>query len=81
VDDYRLYNSFPLSLFTPTQLLFRGHKIKVTHAPEPDEIVWENLEISSTAKISRRIFSGIVAFLLMLAGRAMFPPSSPLSHL
>ena len=31
----------------PSQLKFRGCKIQVTHAPEPDEIVWENLEVKS----------------------------------
>jgi hypothetical protein len=47
VDDYRFYNTFPFSYFMPSQLKFRGEQIKVTHAPEPDEIVWENLEVTS----------------------------------
>jgi hypothetical protein len=29
----------------PKKMMFRGRRIKVSHAPEPDEIMWENLEV------------------------------------
>lgn len=53
MEDYKHYRGFPWTLFYPAELLFRprvgqgdepqAHKLKVTQAPEPDEILWENL--------------------------------------
>jgi hypothetical protein len=31
----------------PKKMMFRGRRIKVSHAPEPDEIMWENLEVGA----------------------------------
>lgn len=34
-----------MKLLMPSRLKFRGNFLKVTRGPEPDEIVWENLEV------------------------------------
>lgn len=67
IEDYAKYSKFPFSLFYPKELKFRGHRIKVRKAPEPDEIVWENLEVSKGRKIFYRARTNFVTFLLVLA--------------
>ena len=66
IEDSRLYSSFPFNLcFYPQKLRFRGHKLLVMKAPEPDEIVWENLEISYLSKYFRRTRTGFITFILL----------------
>jgi hypothetical protein len=43
VSDYRKYAKFPYSLFEPPELQFHGCTIHVEPAPEPDQILWENI--------------------------------------
>jgi len=49
MEDYAVYNAFPYSLLAwlrfPAKLKFRGCRIKVEKAPEPDQLIWENLEV------------------------------------
>lgn len=45
LEDYKYYNFFPLYLFYPTEMKFRGRHLKVQKAPEPEQILWENLEV------------------------------------
>lgn len=45
IEDYSKYSSFPYSFFYPENLKFKGKKLKVTRALEPDQILWENLEV------------------------------------
>mmetsp|Transcript_15197 Transcript_15197/g.22859 ORF Transcript_15197/g.22859 Transcript_15197/m.22859 type:complete len:1310 (+) Transcript_15197:270-4199(+) len=70
LEDYSHYNSYPFKLFTPKKMIFRGRHITVTHSPEPDEIVWENLEISKRTKMYRRMLTAVYAFILLLIGFA-----------
>ena len=73
IEDYRTYSVFPRVLLYPSQLKFRGHRIHVTQAQEPDSIVWENLEVSWLMKSMCRartvllcVFFVIVAFVIDL---------------
>lgn len=66
LEDYERYNSLPYSLFYPKQLMYRGYKIHVHRAPEPDQIVWENLEISKTRKLYMRGRTAIIAVVLVI---------------
>ena len=55
--DYHLWSSFPRVLVAwclyPKPMLFRGKRLTVTAAPEPDEVVWENLEITNVSRFFR----------------------------
>ena len=64
--DYSRYSTFPWSLFYPEELKFKGRKIAVTKAPEPDQILWEHLEISSTSKAIVRVRTAIITILLTI---------------
>jgi hypothetical protein len=66
LEDYEKYASLPYSLFYPKKLMYRGHKLKVTKAPEPDQIVWENLEIPLPKKIWMRSRTAIFVLLLVI---------------
>lgn len=68
IEDYRLYESFPYSLFTPSCLKFQGHKLTISRGPEPDEILWENVEVASWRKLLHRMLTALVAALLLLLG-------------
>ena len=51
----------------PKTLRFRGlHALKVSPAPEPSNIIWQNLDTSSCEKFVRR-FLGVVAVLVSIA--------------
>lgn len=90
IEDYTTYGSYPMKLLMPSRLKFKGNFLKVTRGPEPDEIVWENLEvpllesssillfahqISPTTKVLHRFFTAIAAILLLLIG--LYPPWQP----
>ncbi|RYY88735.1 hypothetical protein EON63_01910 [archaeon] len=66
VRDYEKYMHFPMSLIYPDHLKFRGNKIKVTKASEPDQIVWENLEIPFSRKFYLRLRTHAVTFILVV---------------
>jgi hypothetical protein len=66
IEDFERYSSFPWSLCYPQAMKFKGRKLKVKKAPEPDEIVWENIEIGSLTRAFYRINTGIVSFILLL---------------
>jgi phosphatidylserine synthase len=38
----------------------------VSKAKEPDEIVWENLEVSNLKKYSRRFLTTVVCFMIII---------------
>mmetsp|Transcript_16932 Transcript_16932/g.25540 ORF Transcript_16932/g.25540 Transcript_16932/m.25540 type:complete len:1258 (+) Transcript_16932:167-3940(+) len=71
LDDYSTFNLFPFKIFMPGKMMFRGHRITVTQACEPDEIVWENLEVSSVRKMARRAISAVFALCLLIVGFAI----------
>ena len=48
--------------------LYEGHYIKVSKAPEPSDIQWENLSASSKIKAIRRFTTLIVASILIVIG-------------
>eukprot|EP00904_Undaria_pinnatifida_P003525 jgi/Undpi1/13173/HiC_scaffold_8.g02835.m1 len=63
-----------LSVFKkyPKELKFEGiHKLKVVKAPEPDNIIWENLEFSKTKRYFRQNVTGLVSFALLLIAFAL----------
>jgi len=66
LEDYEKYEHYPYSLFYPGKLMFRGKKILVSPAPEPDQIVWENLEVGRLAKFYKRTRTSIITVLLVV---------------
>jgi len=68
IEDYRMYETFPYSLFTPSCMKFRGKKLRVSRGPEPDEVLWEHVEVADWRKFLHRLFTAIVAVLLLLVG-------------
>lgn len=68
VSDYTKYSRFPWSICYPDRLLFLGKRLIVTRAPEPDEVIWENLEVSSTLKAFYRIRNIIFTVVFLIIG-------------
>ena len=67
VEDFEHYSKFPRNIFFyPPKLKFRGYRLNVKKAPEPDEIVWENLEIPYYTKLFRRTRTSVLSFLLLI---------------
>ena len=66
LEDYERYNSLPYSLFYPQPLMFRGNKLRVVPAPEPDHIVWENLELSGASKFYKRARTALITIALVI---------------
>lgn len=71
LEDYQGYSKFPWNLCYPAEMKFRGTRVTVEAAPEPDEIIWENLEITPSKKFCSRVFSFIVTFIFIVIGFAI----------
>ncbi|RHY28573.1 hypothetical protein DYB32_005869 [Aphanomyces invadans] len=70
--DYRTSHSWWKRWFQPTALRFRGmHALKVSAAPEPSNIVWENLETSAVERFARRSLTNVVTFVLLIVSCAI----------
>lgn len=68
VEDYAKFSGFPWKYCMPEQMLFRGHRITVSKAPEPDEVLWENLEISFWVKLGKRALTAAITIVLLIIG-------------
>lgn len=55
-----------MSMFYPERLSFRGCHILVRQAPEPDQIVWENLEVPKRKKMYLRFRTAVITAGLVL---------------
>ena len=66
IEDYRTFDSFPMTLVTPSELKLRGHTIQVKQAPQPDEMIWENLEVTETQKRMRRLRTSLYTLILLI---------------
>jgi hypothetical protein len=66
VEDYAAFSTFPRVLCYPSRLKFRGHRIRVHHAPQPDSIIWENLEVPKPLKRLRRARTVVLAIIAVL---------------
>ena len=71
IEDYEKYSAFPRSIFFPDRLKFRGHRIKVRQAPQPDSIVWENLEVPRWQKRLKRARTLVLVIVLVLVAFAI----------
>lgn len=52
--------------FQLKELKFRGCRISVSRAPEPDSVVWENLEVSKWAKWLKRGRTSLIGLVLLV---------------
>jgi len=68
VEDYATYNEFFLlsKFYFPAPLKLNNRVIQVVQAPGPEEVNFENLEVSSLSKFLRRLRTAFVALLLMV---------------
>lgn len=76
IEDFARYSQFPFNLFYPEELKFNGHKLHVKKAPEPDEILWENLETTTAEKWRRQTLTAVVTVLCLLLGFIIILQSS-----
>lgn len=68
IEDYRMYDSMFYRFFMPSCLKFKGKKLRVSPGPEPDEVLWENVEVAEWRKFLHRQWTAIVAIMLLLLG-------------
>ncbi|KAJ0399857.1 hypothetical protein P43SY_000425 [Pythium insidiosum] len=68
LQDYRGSTSWLLRRFQPALLRFRGGAcpLVVTPAPEPSNILWENLDVTDRERFYRRSLTNLVTLLLLL---------------
>eukprot|EP01033_Poteriospumella_lacustris_P009693 gene9693-6936_t len=66
LEDYAAFSRLPLSLFYPPQLRIQGRRPRVRRAPEPDQILFENLEYSDALKRLLALRTALVTALLLL---------------
>ncbi|ETW05319.1 hypothetical protein H310_04271 [Aphanomyces invadans] len=72
VCDYRTSTKWYARYFQPKSLRFHGiHRLIVEPAPEPSDIIWENLEVSTRQRRLRRAVTNLIAFLLLLLSCAI----------
>ncbi len=50
----------------PDRLRINGHKLRVSQAPEPSTIIWENIEIKERSRFGRKCLTTFVASLAIL---------------
>jgi hypothetical protein len=50
----------------PKRLHFKGKRLKLSQAPEPSTIIWENLEFSPTSRFGRKCLTTFIASLAVL---------------
>ncbi|KAE9322116.1 hypothetical protein PR003_g17308 [Phytophthora rubi] len=73
LQDYRRSHQWLPRKFQPKALRFRDGKFPLTvlPAPEPSNILWENLEVTSRSRRIRRSFTNSVTFVLLLISGAV----------
>ncbi|RLN84298.1 hypothetical protein BBJ28_00007260 [Nothophytophthora sp. Chile5] len=73
LQDYRHSDRGLTRRFQPKSLRFRDgkHALKVLPAPEPSNILWENLEVTPRSRRLRRGLTNFVTFLLLLVSGAI----------
>ncbi|EQC29806.1 hypothetical protein SDRG_12352 [Saprolegnia diclina VS20] len=70
--DYRTSQYSLARRFQPKELRFQGtHALWVQQAPEPSNIIWENLEVPVRERRLRRYLTNFVTFLLLLVSCAV----------
>ncbi|KDO25312.1 hypothetical protein SPRG_09142 [Saprolegnia parasitica CBS 223.65] len=70
--DYRTSQYSLARRFQPKELRFQGtHALWVQQAPEPSNIIWENLEVPVRERRFRRYVTNFVTFLLLLVSCAV----------
>ncbi len=71
VEDYRFYSTFPYNIVYPSRLKLRGYKLNVIQAPQPDDIVWESIEMTNRTKFFRRSITGVLVAMFILLNYAI----------
>jgi RNA recognition motif-containing protein len=72
VEDHAFWSYFPMRLCYPRKMLFKGRVLHVTKAPEPDQIVWENIEIGRTQKMLARTRTIVLIIAVLIVVYALF---------
>ncbi|GLD98923.1 hypothetical protein PINS_up007641 [Pythium insidiosum] len=73
LQDYRGSTSWLLRRWQPALLRFRDGQcpLVVTPAPEPSDILWENLDVTDRERFYRRSLTNLVTLLLLLVSAAI----------
>ncbi len=76
LQDYgRYYNWLKRTLFQPKFMCFhkdgKYYPLQVKRAPEPDDVTWENLEITLTSRNIRRAITAFLTLILILVSFAL----------
>lgn len=80
LEDYNHYSSFPFNLCYPKELKIRGYRPHITRAPEPEQIIWENLEASHAHRFCGKLRSCAAIFSLLLASLVILVLASNTRH-
>ena len=76
LEDYSRYSRFPFNLLYPKELKLNGHRLHISRALEPDQIIYENLEKSEFWRSCLKFRTAIVTAMLMFVSFLMILAAS-----
>lgn len=66
LEDHQQYAHWPFRLFYPQVLCIRSHKLQVQAAPEPDQLLWEHLEVAPWTAFRLRLRTLLITVVLVI---------------
>lgn len=72
IEDHAYYSYYPMRWCCPKQMLFKGRLLSVKRAPEPDQVVWENIEVGPIQKTLARLRTLLEIIVLLIVVYALF---------
>lgn len=64
MNEHKLYDH---GIFHPKEFESLGHKLTISHAPEPNDIIWENLGANTCCRFFKALLIYSVAIVLVFA--------------
>lgn len=72
IEDFSFYSYYPMRLFAPKKMLFKGRVLTVKRAPEPDQVLWENIEVGPIQRTLGRLWTLLEVLVVFIVVYALF---------
>lgn len=72
MEDFSFFSYYPMRLFAPKKMFFKGRLLSVKRAPEPDQVMWENIEIGPIQRTLARLRTLLEVLVVFIVVYALF---------